>query len=851
MNKPQKLESEQLFFYENFLEKFNMAAHKMGEKKLFFQIAETTLCLNFAGSELVSKLTNALAHLIIPFTPNPDITINVFDSESTGIIAPPPPCDWSCFTDRGDIWGFNSKRIKTAFHWSEYSVNLLDLETNNGIYWVKSSKSFPYWVYSSPFRTLIHWWMEKNNCQLLHAAAVGIDNKAVLITGKGGAGKSTTSLTCLKNGLKYLGDDYVIVKKDPTPYVYSLYCSAKLNVKDIIKFPELIHLTSPRTNEDQEKEVLFIYPKLKEQIALKMPLVAILTPVIQPLEETTFSPTLFWPIQRAICFTTMTQLPGVGKHTQSYINDFITKLPCYILKPGRNLTLIPQAIINFITGNSFKIANDTINEEHEKPLISVIIPTYNGAQFIPEAINHILSQHYPHIEIIVVDDGSTDNTQSIVEQLTTDVRYFHQPNSGPASARNRGIRNASGDFIAFLDVDDYWPEHTLNILIHELREHPELELARGYAQLFRKEESDKIEFLGNAKESFPSYIGAGLYRKSAFDKVGLYDQELRFGEDGDWFNRAEEKNIAMKRIEDVTLMVQRHESNMTKGKNLVELNMLKIFKKKKDRIDSGEAISLPKENFPKTTKNELVSVIIPVHNGAAYITDAIDNILSQQYTPIEIIIVDDGSTDNTAEIISMTGLEFLYLHQSHQGVAAARNKGIQHAKGKYIAFLDADDLWCKDKLKTQLTILNTNSNIGAAIGFTYKTPMSNPIKDIETYAETDNYFSLNLGASLFRKNVFDTIGLFDVELHSGEDLDWFYRAREKNIQLIIHKQTALYFRIHGKNINNDLKKVNQELFKVHKKALNRKLKTGDTTPISFPMSNNLEDILTYWQGKEI
>jgi glycosyltransferase involved in cell wall biosynthesis len=851
MDKPQKLESEQISFFENFLAKFNQAAQKTGEIKLFFQIAETTLCLNFAGSELVNPLTNALAHLSVPYTSNPDITINVFDSESTGVIAPAPPCDWSCFTDRGDIWGFNSKRIKTAFHWSEYSVNLLDLETNTGVYWVKSSKSFPYWVYSSPFRTLIHWWMEKNNCQLIHAAAVGVDNKAILITGKGGSGKSTTSLTCLNRGLKFLGDDYVIVKKDPVPFVYSLYCSAKINVDDIVNFPELVELSSPKVAEDQEKEVLFIFPKLKELVEIKMPLVAILTPVIQPTEITEITPTNFWPIQRAISFTTITQLPGVGKHTQIYINEFITKLPCFTLKLGFNLKLVPEVIEQFVDSETYTILNDDSDTDCENPLISVIVPIYNGAQFISDAIQHILDQKYQPLEIIIVDDGSTDDTKKIIDKLSIDIRYFHQPNSGPAAARNRGIRNASGDFIAFLDVDDFWPENMLKTLMNELKDDSELEVVRGYAQLFRKDELDNIEYLGNAKESFPSYIGAGLYRKSIFDKVGLYDQELRFGEDGDWFNRAEEKNIAMKRIEDITLYVQRHESNMTKGKNLVELNILKVFKKKKDRIDSGESTKPPlAKSISVNHKNELISVIIVVHNGAAFIADAIENVMQQQYSNLEIIVIDDGSSDQTAEIVKMTGLNIVYVYQNQQGVASARNLGIEHAKGKYVAFLDADDLWSEDKLNTQISILNDNPTIGGTLGFTHKTPMSKSLEQIKQNAQNDNYFALNLGAALFKLTVIKQVGLFDTEFNSGEDIDWFFRAREKNIQLIIHKQIVHYFRIHGKNISNDQKMVNSELLKVHKKSIDRRSKTDNST-FSLPRLNQLEDILTFWQGKEI
>jgi len=161
MDKPQKSEIEQIQFYNQCLLKFKQAASISGETKVFYEIAGTVVCLNFAGNTLVPALTPALEHLKTGFTENPGMTINVWDTQSTGVQMTPPPCEWADFTDRGDIWGFNSKRIKTAFHWSEYSVNVMDMATNTGVYWVKNPNAFPYWVYSSPFRTMIHWWMEK------------------------------------------------------------------------------------------------------------------------------------------------------------------------------------------------------------------------------------------------------------------------------------------------------------------------------------------------------------------------------------------------------------------------------------------------------------------------------------------------------------------------------------------------------------------------------------------------------------------------------------------------------------------------------------------------------------------
>ncbi len=584
MDKKPKTEIEQVRFYQQCLTKFHIAAEQTGIIRKYYSIAGTKVCLCFAGKSMIPVLTLALEHLSIPETDSPDMIINIWDSKSSGIAMPPPPCEWEDFTDRGDIWGFNSKRIKTAFHWSEYSVNVMDIESNTAVYWVKNPATFPYWVQSSPFRTIFHWWMERNNCQLLHAAAVGTNDGAVLITGKGGVGKSTTATICLNAGLYYLADDYVIIRKDPSPKVYSLYSTAKIKMEDISQFPSFKSFIGKTISDDQEKAVMFLYSRFSNLIKTEMPLTAILTPEIKNQKNTKIEDVDFWPVQRAMSFTTMSQLPGVGSHTHEYICEFSDKLPCYKISLGSDFNLIPSTIEKFLANpDEFNQQKSQKISEQESPLISIIVPVYNGEKFIAGAVKNILHQGYPAIEIIIVDDGSSDNTRKIVEDLSIDVRYFHQPNDGPSSARNRGIRDVSGKYVAFLDVDDLWPENNLKLLVAELEANPSVDVVRGYAQLFKNDNNDGMEYLGNPKEAFPDYIGAALYRKQAFTKVGLFDSFLKFGEDSDWFNRAREKNLNIKRLDDTTLLVRRHEGNITAGKSLKELNILKVFKKSLDR----------------------------------------------------------------------------------------------------------------------------------------------------------------------------------------------------------------------------------------------------------------------------
>jgi len=113
-----------------------------------------------------------------------------------------------------------------------------------------------------------------------------------------------------------------------------------------------------------------------------------------------------------------------------------------------------------------------MTEKTETPLVSIIIPTYNYAGYLPRAIQSCLDQSYKSLEIIVIDDGSTDNTKEVAERYGNSISYIRQGNSGVSSARNRGLKEAAGDFIAFLDADDYLTENAVEIRLDALLRKP-------------------------------------------------------------------------------------------------------------------------------------------------------------------------------------------------------------------------------------------------------------------------------------------------------------------------------------------------------------------------------------------
>jgi glycosyltransferase involved in cell wall biosynthesis len=229
-------------------------------------------------------------------------------------------------------------------------------------------------------------------------------------------------------------------------------------------------------------------------------------------------------------------------------------------------------------------------------LISVIIPVYNGERFIQEAIRSILNQGYHPIEILVVDDGSTDDTKMRVLDFGKQIKYLYQKNQGPGAARNSGLKYAKGNLIGFLDCDDLWPEGRLDLLLQKYKEDPFLEIVMGHIRSEPVQDSIKVPEKLLNPHVMPLF-GSGLFKKSVFKKVGLIDVSLRYSEDQDWFLRAKEKGVSISILTEIVLIRRIHSDNMTDGADWKEVNILKVLKKSIDRRrkeNQGEVRELPK-----------------------------------------------------------------------------------------------------------------------------------------------------------------------------------------------------------------------------------------------------------------
>ncbi len=213
------------------------------------------------------------------------------------------------------------------------------------------------------------------------------------------------------------------------------------------------------------------------------------------------------------------------------------------------------------------------------PLISVIIVTYDRAHFLRDALESVQKQTFKDYEVILVDDGSTDNTKEIAEKYEG-IRYIYQEHGGISKARNTGVKAARGKWIAFLDSDDLWKEDKLQKQIDYLHAHPDCRIVFTTFRNFTDIPKDKLD--RRQQELLQTVIDwclpTALIDRSLFDEIGLFDEAMEYSEDTDWVFRLRFSKINVEHCVDEILYLRRvHSSNITTSrKELCEEDLVKL-----------------------------------------------------------------------------------------------------------------------------------------------------------------------------------------------------------------------------------------------------------------------------------
>ena len=389
-------------------------------------------------------------------------------------------------------------------------------------------------------------------------------------------------------------------------------------------------------------------------------------------------------------------------------------------------------------------------EEDFNPKVSIVIPVFNGSNYMQEAIDSALAQTYTNIEVIVVNDGSNDNgaTDNIAIKYGDRISYFSKENGGVASALNLGIKKMTGEYFSWLSHDDiYFPEK-IQIQIETLQKNKlkDTILYGGYELIDEclnviakvmpdaMYPEDKLHI-----PLFPIFRGlingcCLLIHKCHFERVGLFDEKLPTTQDyALWFKMF--RDAKLKYHKEILVKSRFHQEQSSKRipNHIAECNQLWIsfldqvtrgemcemegsqylfYKKTAEFLQWNTPYTLAQQHATTLAEMamEKISVIIPFYNRLNLLLEAVNSVLDQTYKHFEILLIDDGSTENLMCVNNIMNKDarVRYVYQEHKGAAAARNLGISIATGSYIAFLDSDDIFAPQKLEKQIIFMQTN-----------------------------------------------------------------------------------------------------------------------------------------------
>jgi hypothetical protein len=314
-----------------------------------FHAGGATVRLEFSSFYLGKKLSRAFEHLRADVSSRPDLIIRVWDTVQSGV--PLPPLDWN-------VMRFNGYRgchvAPFYYHCFEsiQALSILNLDENIAYYILRDEALLPWWVGGSPFQVIVHAWFQARQMQLTHAAAVSWEGKGLVLAGKGGSGKSTTTLACLLDGWGYLSEDYVLIEAQTGPLAHSIYQSAKWRPATRHMFPGFDRFIVNPETADSEKALVYYQDIFPRQMTAKAELVAIVSLEIGTEDRPSLIPSDSESSLKNLMMSTIHQLPFRHNQTVEILKKTVLQLRNYRLclgKDGReNVSLLRELIAQFV-----------------------------------------------------------------------------------------------------------------------------------------------------------------------------------------------------------------------------------------------------------------------------------------------------------------------------------------------------------------------------------------------------------------------------------------------------------------------------------------------------------------------
>jgi len=432
------------------------------------------------------------------------------------------------------------------------------------------------------------------------------------------------------------------------------------------------------------------------------------------------------------------------------------------------------------------------------PAVSVVIPCYKQAHYLSEAVQSVLDQTFTDWELIIVNDGSPDNTAEVARELAARhsdkmIVVLTQPNSGLSGARNAGMRAARGRYLLPLDADDKLMPEFLHETVAVLDRHLEISVAYTDLQCFEgsNEVIPKGEFGRNLMlENRISYCS--LLRRKVWEAVGGYNPNMSAGyEDWDFWVGAVErdfrglhipKSLFLYRVRAQSMIstaVQRHRELISR----IVLNHPLAYDEPSRNLARELLLANP---LPAArSRTACISVVIPCYKQAQFLLESVTSVVAQTFQNWEIIIVNDGSPDDTSAVATQLMQKYpgriSLLEKANGGLSSARNAGIRTAQGVYIFLLDADDRIQPTMLEKTKTVLDTQPKVGFAYTHIQHFGALNdvfplPEFDRATLISKDN---IVCGNCLVRKAAWQQAGGYNELMREGyEDWDFWISCVE-------------------------------------------------------------------------
>jgi hypothetical protein len=334
-------------------EYFDEAAEEQGLASERIHLAGHPIEFCFAGDRW-KDLTRALVHGPASFPGKPGLRVMVWDGEERtprnhvlkAYLFAMTNWWFDYVGPRGQLLDVQAHGFEAYYVPGPDLLYAVDLKSNTAFCWKRHSSPLPDWEVVSPFRSLLHCWFRAQEFQFVHAAAVGRPNGGLLLTGKGGSGKSSTALSCLNSSLGYLCDDFCLIGQQNGTYsAFGLYATAKLvGAEDLARFPCIAQKVWNPDREPGQKAAFFLQDHYPESFVDHFPLKGILLPVVTGQRDTSVVPCSSSRAFSALAPSTLSLLPASGATDFRFLTELSRALPAYELRLGTDIAQIPLVL---------------------------------------------------------------------------------------------------------------------------------------------------------------------------------------------------------------------------------------------------------------------------------------------------------------------------------------------------------------------------------------------------------------------------------------------------------------------------------------------------------------------------